>query len=220
MASEINELAKALAAFQAEVPTVDKTAENPFFKSKYAPLPEVMKVALPILSKHGLSVTQLVDHIDGQTALRTILMHTSGQSVSGMMPLKLTKDDPQAQGSAITYARRYAFMAALGLVADEDDDGNAASSQREQKKQPTAQAKTPSQTTYPASEAQKNLLLKLIKEREVPDEAALIVTEKLDANDLKKSEASTMIEEFLSYPEAEGDFDPRLDIDSPPEEKS
>lgn len=127
MSNEINELAKALNLFQAEVVTVSKTAENPFFKSKYAPLDAIMLAAQPVLTKHGLAVSQLIDNIDGQSALTTTLMHTSGQSISSTMPLLLAKQDAQGQGSAITYARRYSYAAILGVVIDEDDDGNRGS---------------------------------------------------------------------------------------------
>lgn len=125
--AEINELAKALAAFQAEVVTVGKGADNPFFKSKYAELGSIMKKAQPVLTKHGLSVVQLPDNLDGQAALTTILMHTSGQSLRATVPLVLSKQDPQGFGSAMTYFRRYGYAAALQIVIDEDDDGNNAS---------------------------------------------------------------------------------------------
>ena len=121
--NDINELAAALVAAQADFDAVPKTDTNPFFKSKYAGLPTVVKSATPILTKHGLAISQFVDG-DGLT---TYLLHTSGQFIAHTMTLHLIKQDPQSQGSAITYARRYAYMSALGLVADEDDDGNRAS---------------------------------------------------------------------------------------------
>ncbi|WP_165610954.1 ERF family protein [Mycobacteroides chelonae] len=124
-------LAEALVAFQAEVGFVAKDTQNPFFKSKYADLPAVMREAQPVLAKHGLAVSQLPSffNADGQIydTLRTVVIHESGQEVESTMVLHPVKNDPQAHGSAITYARRYAYMAALGLVADVDDDGNAAS---------------------------------------------------------------------------------------------
>ena len=126
--TEINELAKALNEFQAELVSVGKTADNPFFKSKYADLGSIMKEAQPVLTKHGLSIMQLPDNIDGQPALTTIVMHTSGQSQSATVPLVLSKQDPQGFGSAMTYFRRYGYAAALQIVIDEDDDGNKASS--------------------------------------------------------------------------------------------
>lgn len=124
-------LAEALVAFQAEVGFVAKDTQNPFFKSKYADLPAVMREAQPVLAKHGLAVSQLPSffNADGKVydTLKTVVIHESGQEVASTMVLHPVKNDPQAHGSAITYARRYAYMAALGLVADVDDDGNAAS---------------------------------------------------------------------------------------------
>ena len=123
----ITKLAQALLAAQAEFSAVPKGSDNPFFKSKYAALPDVVKHTTPVLAKHGLGVSQFVDNVNGEDALTTYLIHSSGEFISHSMLLHLVKDDPQAQGSAITYARRYSYMACLGLVADEDDDGNAAS---------------------------------------------------------------------------------------------
>ena len=123
---ELDKIAPALVAFQADLTPVSKSATNPFFKSKYAPLPEVMEAIQPLLAKHKLAIIQLVTNIDGVSALNTIVLHESGQKLEAIQPLLLTKQDPQAQGSAITYARRYGVMSALGIVADEDDDGNKA----------------------------------------------------------------------------------------------
>jgi len=124
---ELDQLASALVAAQAEFGAVPKGSVNPFFKSKYAALPDVVAHATPILSKHGLAVSQFIDaEYTGGDALVTYLLHKSGQFICHVMKLHLVKDDPQAQGSAVTYARRYAYMSALGLVADEDDDGNKA----------------------------------------------------------------------------------------------
>lgn len=124
---DLDKLAPALVDFQAAVPSVPKTAKNPAFGGfKYAPLDEIMKEISPHLTKNKLAVTQFVTNINGQSALRTILLHASGQFLEDVAPLLLSRNDPQGQGSAITYARRYGLMAVLGLVADDDDDGNAA----------------------------------------------------------------------------------------------
>jgi hypothetical protein len=126
--TEIQELIQALVAAQSEFSAIPKDSDNPFFKSKYAALPDVVKITTPVLSKHGLAVTQLVTtNAEGGDALSTMLMHTSGQYIMDTANLHLVKSDPQAHGSAITYMRRYSYMSILGLVADEDDDGNAAS---------------------------------------------------------------------------------------------
>ncbi len=139
---EINELAAALVAAQAEFSAVPKGSANPFFKSKYAALPDVVAHAAPILAKHGLAVTQSITYIiAGDTildALKTALIHKSGQYIENEMILHLPKQDPQGQGSAVTYARRYSYMAILGLVADDDDDGNAASKRQVAVSKPVA----------------------------------------------------------------------------------
>lgn len=124
---EINELAAALVAAQAEFSAVPKGSTNPFFKSKYAALPDVVQHAGPVLAKNGLAISQHITQDEsGSDALLTYLLHKSGQFIAYAMKLHMVKDDPQAQGSAVTYARRYAYMSALGLVADDDDDGNKA----------------------------------------------------------------------------------------------
>jgi ERF superfamily len=120
----ITALAKALIAFQADVGAIPKTSTNPFFKSKYAGLPIVVETAQVYLTKHKLAVTQGIDLND---TLTTRLIHESGEWIEAQATLHLVKDDPQAHGSAVTYGRRYGYMAILGLVADEDDDGNKGS---------------------------------------------------------------------------------------------
>jgi hypothetical protein len=126
--NEINELASALVSAQAEFSAVPKGSVNPFFKSKYAALPDVVQSASPVLTKHGLAVSQhIATGMNGADILVTYLIHKSGQYIAHDMTLHLPKSDPQGQGSAVTYARRYSYMSVLGLVADEDDDGNKAS---------------------------------------------------------------------------------------------
>lgn len=163
---DIKELAAALVALQADLVPVGKTAENPFFKSKYADLPSVMQAVQPLLANHKLAVSQFITNIDGQSALRTILMHESGQSIEDVMPLLLPKEDPQGQGSAITYARRYSFMAVLGVVADEDDDGNKAS-----KPGQTSQTKPQTSPAKPASPKQLDFIRQLAHDKGFDDAA-------------------------------------------------
>ena len=129
----IGKLAAALSAAQGEFPVVEKKSANPFFSSKYADLAEVAKATVPILAKNGLSIVQAPGWDGEKHLLSTRLMHTSGEWIENTMALMPVKNDPQAQGSAITYARRYAYSAILGIVTEADDDGNAAS-------QPKAQA--------------------------------------------------------------------------------
>ena len=127
----IKELATALCIFQSEVETVQKSATNPFFKSKYADLPAILDVIRKPLSSAGLSFVQFPT---GKYGLTTILMHESGEFISECYEMHPTKDDPQGAGSVITYQRRYALGAILGLSIDVDDDGNAASQPNEKTK--------------------------------------------------------------------------------------
>lgn len=128
------EFVKALVKVQAELPAVKKSATNPHFKSKFAPLDEVNPAALAVLTKHGFAwVTLPCVLADGAPGLSYRLMHTCGEEIAGEMALMLKAQGPQEQGSAITYARRYSIQAVLGLVTDEDDDGNSAARPKQQR---------------------------------------------------------------------------------------
>lgn len=129
-------LAEALVAAQAAMPAVDKDSVNPHFKSKFTSLDHLIAKTRPVLNRHGLSITQWPNYEtigsddDGPTVLHTlttIIRHTSGEITSSTMPLIVGKNDMQGLGSALTYAKRYAWAAALGISTDEDDDGNQAS---------------------------------------------------------------------------------------------
>jgi hypothetical protein len=122
----INEIAAALAKAQTEIKPAIKESNNPFFKSKYADFGSVVDACKSALVANDLVVTQPTTIINGQTALVTTLLHSSGQWVRGVYPVNPIKNDPQAIGSAITYARRYALASIVGVVAEEDDDGEMA----------------------------------------------------------------------------------------------
>lgn len=123
---QIDQLATALSKAQGEVEGAKKDANNPHFKSKYADLESVWTACRAALTSNGLSVLQSpgLTH-DGVMHMTTQLSHASGQWIRGEMSLPLSKVDPQGAGSALTYMRRYALAAFVG-VAPEDDDGNAA----------------------------------------------------------------------------------------------
>jgi hypothetical protein len=121
-------LAEALVAAQAEMPAVEADAINPHVKSRFVSLGNLVAKTRPVLNKHGIAMTQFpsVD-ADGKPTLVTLLIHgPTGERLEYPAPLMLPKADPQGQGSAITYMRRYAWSAALGIVDQEDDDGNQA----------------------------------------------------------------------------------------------
>lgn len=125
-------LAKALAAVQAEMEHPKKNATNPHYKSNFADLPTTIDSVKALLGKHGLAVTQIpTTDENGELVLITEVLHVSGESLTGYYPIKPQQNTPQGIGSAITYARRYAYQAMLGIApAGEDDDGNAASAKQ------------------------------------------------------------------------------------------
>jgi len=119
-------LAAALTKAQAEMSGAKKGATNPFFKSKYANLEEVINCVKEPFANNGLSFMQFPVSADGFAGVNTIILHESGEYISQEFMLKCSKNDPQGMGSAITYAKRYGLQGAVGLPS-EDDDGNAAS---------------------------------------------------------------------------------------------
>jgi hypothetical protein len=120
-------LPAALLKAQGAIQPARKDSVNPHFKSKYADLASVWDACRDALQEAGLVVVQLpVEGEPGRCTLVTRLFHTSGEYIESTASVKLTKDDPQGYGSALTYLRRYMLMAFLGITPD-DDDGNAAS---------------------------------------------------------------------------------------------
>lgn len=136
MSPEIGELAKALALAQTEFKPVFKDADNPYFSSKYADLSSVISATQLALAKNGLVVMQspIFDLAEQKAGVSTMLAHSSGQWLSNDLLLPATmrakegvqRFDAQSVGSAITYARRYSYQAIVGVAAEVDDDGNAA----------------------------------------------------------------------------------------------
>ena len=119
----IKEIAAALLLFNTKMDHVKRDAQNPFFKSKYATLSNILEsIQVPLLEA-GLSFCQMPDG----DQLVTLIIHTeSGEYFQSAYPIKPTRNDPQSFGSAVTYARRYALTSILGINV-EDDDGTEAS---------------------------------------------------------------------------------------------
>ena len=122
----IKEIATALSKAQAVIVGAVKDKTNPHFKSDYADLASVWDACRKPLTDNGLSVVQTASREEGGIGVTTILMHASGEWITDTLVMRPTKDDPQGAGSCITYARRYALAAMVG-VAQVDDDANAAS---------------------------------------------------------------------------------------------
>lgn len=116
----------ALASAQTEVENATKGSINPHFKSRYADLAEVLNTVRPVFGKHGLAIIQSVQTDGRVVSVTTTLGHKEGGFVSSTTACLAAKEDAQGIGAAATYLRRYGLAAMCG-VAQEDDDGNAAS---------------------------------------------------------------------------------------------
>ena len=122
----IKSLAIAMCKAQKEMGGAHKGANNPFFKSKYADLGSVIEVVKEPFANNGLSYVQFPINDGDKIGVETILMHESGEWLSGSFTVKASKQDAQGAGSVITYCKRYGLQAVAGIPS-EDDDGNAAS---------------------------------------------------------------------------------------------
>ena len=136
----IKNIAVAMNKAQSEMSGASKAKNNPFFKSKYADLSEVIKAVKEPFANNGLSYVQFPIEDNGRVGVETILMHSSGEWLSNSFTVQLTKQDAQGAGSAITYCRRYGLQAVAGIPS-EDDDGNHASNKNQAKTITAAQAK-------------------------------------------------------------------------------
>ena len=151
---ELGDLATAMAIAQGELSDAEKSSDNPFFKSKYADLAEVLGQIRPIFSKHGLSLVQFPgqEH-EGHVQVTTRLMHKSGQWMEGTLSMPVQgKNIAQDSGSVITYMRRYAAAAVAG-IAQVDSDANQA-----QNKSESLSAPKPKEEWYNTLEADKDAI--------------------------------------------------------------
>lgn len=126
MSELLGAMIKDLVKVQSKLPHITKNKKANY--GKYADLDSIHDKILPILASNNFAwITMPSKDADtGNPTLAYGLFHTSGESITGEMPLYLAKNDPQGQGSAITYAKRYAICAVVGITADEDDDGQKA----------------------------------------------------------------------------------------------
>lgn len=217
----IKEIATALSKFQAEIQNPKNTADNPFFKSKYAPLNEILNDVRPLLAKHGLSVLQMPSGDGEELIITTLLMHNSGEYIE-TCPLKMkpAKNDPQGIGSAVTYGRRYSLSAILGISSEDDDDGNAATHGRPEPTQKPPQApqssdKPKGNTTQPATQKLNDAQLKRLfakqKSNNVPAELVKAEIAKLgkeSSKDLSKAEYDKICDFCDNYKPAPAEIAP------------
>ena len=128
MSQSLDKLFAALAKAQAEMPFAGENNNNPYFKSKYSSLGDLIKASRPVLTANGLCVMQqLLPSHKGAGYLCTILGHSSGQWIKSVLSIVPPKSDVQTLGSYITYLRRYSYASLIGVVSgQEDDDGEGA----------------------------------------------------------------------------------------------
>lgn len=133
---ELDKIIGALAAFRKESKYVKPTKVNPFLKNKYADFTSIVNAVQKGLDDNSLFIRQWDTNVDGIPAVATFLHHIeSGQFFGGVFPLIYKDHDMQSVGGAITYARRYGYVTLLGLIINDDDDGNTAN-KLEPKKDP------------------------------------------------------------------------------------
>ena len=142
---EVGKVLPALVKAKASIGKVAKGAANPFFKSKYADLPAILDVVEPALADNDLALLQPIS--DGVVV--TTFIHKSGEfvSIEGQELVAAKQNDPQAMGSAITYARRYSLSSALSINADRDDDGEAAMSRNKTSYRPATKPSPKAEAT-------------------------------------------------------------------------
>ena len=169
----IGELAKALAeaqgkfTFALKASTADMGVKGG--RRKYADLQSVIDAVKPELTAHGLAVVQATMPNPGGISLRTTLMHSSGEWIAGQIDLPIDRmGGIQGMGSALTYARRYALSAMVGIASDEDDDGEAsmqAAKQYEKKQIQQVRQQAVANNPDPATDAQIKAIMACLQSR-------------------------------------------------------
>ena len=159
-----------LIKFQSQVPIIPKTCSNPFFsqgrkKAMYADLATVIDVCKPVLNKNNLAVIQSLKAIDGKNQLVTILCHSSGETLESNIYLPEIADS-QKLTAAVTYLRRASYLAIVGLVGDDDSDGNDVPGTEPQKSSPPKPANN--YKTEPPSEAQLKAIAAICNKKGIP----------------------------------------------------
>jgi len=175
----IVEISKAMAKFQEEVKQPFRDADNPFFKSKYVPLENVVEAIHDIAPKHGLSFVQFPLNDDtGRVGVSTLLMHESGEWIE-FPPVffEAEKQTPQGYGALITYIKRYSLSAIFGITSDQDDDGNESS-----------------QNEALATEKQRGYIKRLINEKQTKEHTFAVLHEGLK----KRLKTNKNIDEWTS----------------------
>lgn len=129
-------LAKAIALSQLHVENALKSSTNPHFKSKYADLAEILNTVRPVFSANSIAIVQTPTFESGVASVETMLCHESGEFISSVCSSPVSKQDAQGIGSAITYLRRYSLAAMCGIAQEDDDGQNAVAQPQQRQAQP------------------------------------------------------------------------------------
>lgn len=187
----IGNLAAAIVAAAGELEDIKRegsasipTKSGGSYSYKYATLPGILQAVRPVLQKHGLAVLQnAAEGANGSVDISTMIVHSSGEYlVLAALPMPIG-NTAQETGSAITYGRRYQLLAALGLSADDDDDGATAAPRQSYS----------SGANVPATEPQKEALARMYRDRNLPVP---------DFSNLSKTEASRLFDKVKAMPKA------------------
>lgn len=196
----ITKLAPALLAAQKEIGAAKMDAVNPFFKSKYADLGSVMAVCKDALNKNKLVVLQPING----GCVETVIIHESGEWILGLTQIVTSKpNDPQAQGAAITYARRYGLQSMLFIPA-EDDDGESASQSRPRTtatSPTTATQGTSSQGGIAPTPKQISMIMSLLDQKGYLKEDLYVKYKVNSLRELSLVTASTIIDNLMKLPD-------------------
>lgn len=183
-----------------EMPDLLTDSSNPHFRSKYVSLPKLLAAVRPVLAKHELAISQRIQSEETRLLLQTVVHYENDREilVVASYPIPL-QGNPQQVGSAITYARRYSLMAALGIMGDPDDDGNLAASQP----QPALHAVKPGKLTP----AQASSLWEAAKNRGLTQQQLLEAASKITGQEITRlRELSASVFESLKQAIESADF--------------
>ena len=187
---QTNEISAALAKAQGEISNPAKEAQNPHFRSHYADLSSGINAVRAALAKNGIAFLQAT-RSDGEILfVDTRLSHSSGQWVESEFPACRFPAKPQEIGSALTYARRYALFALVG-IAGEDDDGNAANASEtpaQKKPVPTPPKPPANGMTQEESQLARDMLISAL-------EMAVTEADLIDWQEMKKATIAKLMED-------------------------
>lgn len=199
----VGKIAEALCRAQAELPAAIKGCVNPHLKNRYADLNAIYEAAREALARHDLAVVQTMQPTDGTRAhVRTTLLHKSGEWIAGELVMPLDRQGgAQGMGSAITYARRYSLSAIVGIVTEDDDDGNAAQGRTRKAEVKAVREKAAAENPSPATDAQRKAFFAAMRQRHGENREEILAElsnffgrEIASSNELTKDEISEFLD--------------------------